>query len=445
MELKLKLNKKQSRAWKYLDDKKTTEILYGGAAGGGKSFLGVAWIITQCIKYPGTKWIIGRSELKSLKNTTLATFFDVCSMWKFQSDSHYKFNIHDSKLKWFNGSEILFIDLKLYPSDPNFDSLGSLEITGGFIDEANQITEKAKTIIASRIRYKLDENHLIPKLLMSCNPSKGWVYDCFYKAAKNQTLEKYRAFIPALVTDNPEISRHYIEQLKKSDLITKKRLLYGEWEYEDELSLFKYESILKMFDLEDYLEPAKSTYYLSCDIARLGKDKTVIVLWKDLTIVKIFTLVKATTDLTVLKIKELEKLYAINRNHIIIDTDGIGGGVADHLKGCQSFVNGSTALNGENFKNLKNQCLFKLAEYVNNDKIKITQIRVEEKESLIQELEVIRMKDVDKDTKRSTIGKDEVRRLIGRSPDFSDAIMFRMLIELQPKNKGNYFFQKLHF
>lgn len=443
MELKLKLNKKQSRAWKYLDDKKTTEILYGGAAGGGKSFLGVAWIITQCIKYPGTKWIIGRSELKSLKNTTLATFFDVCSMWKFQSDVHYKFNIHDSKLKWFNGSEILFIDLKLYPSDPNFDSLGSLEITGGFIDEANQITEKAKTIVASRIRYKLDENHLIPKLLMSCNPSKGWVYDNFYKASKNDILESYRAFIPALVTDNPEISRHYIEQLKKSDLITKKRLLYGEWEFSEELSLFNYESILKMFDLEDYLEPKSPTYYLSCDIARLGKDKTVIVLWKDLTIVKFFTLVKATTDITVLKIKELEKLYGINRNNIVIDTDGIGGGVFDHLNGCKSFVNNSSPLNGDNYRNLKTQCYYKLAEYINNDKIKISHCKMEEKEYIIQELEVVRMKDEDKDSKLAIIGKDEIKKLIGRSPDFSDAIMFRMMIELQPKNRGTYFFKKL--
>jgi hypothetical protein len=52
-----------------------------------------------------------------------------------------------------NGSEILKKDLYV-PPDPNFDSLGSLEITGA-IDECNQITYKAWQIVKSRIRYKI--------------------------------------------------------------------------------------------------------------------------------------------------------------------------------------------------------------------------------------------------------------------------------------------------
>ena len=72
----------------------------------------------------------------------------------------------------------------LYPSDRNFDSLGSLEITAAFIDEANQITEKAKNVVASRLRYKLDENNLIPKMLMTCNPAKNWTYTEYYRPAR---------------------------------------------------------------------------------------------------------------------------------------------------------------------------------------------------------------------------------------------------------------------
>ena len=212
--INLSLTKKQDVAFTYLNDSVTTEILFGGSAGGGKSFIGCAWLIINCIKYPGTRWLMGRSKLKALKQTTLNTFFEICSVWKL-NDSHYKYNQQSGEITFYNGSTIILKDLFLYPSDPNFDSLGSLEITGAFIDEVNQITEKAKNIVASRMRYKLTEYKLIPKLFMSCNPAKNWVYEQFYKKSKNNELEEYKKFIPALVTDNPNISQHYINQLKK--------------------------------------------------------------------------------------------------------------------------------------------------------------------------------------------------------------------------------------
>jgi len=85
------LTKKQTTAFDYLNDKITTEILFGGSAGGGKSFMGCAWLIINCINYPGTRWLIGRSKLKSLKQTTLNTFFEICSMWGL-NESHYSYN-----------------------------------------------------------------------------------------------------------------------------------------------------------------------------------------------------------------------------------------------------------------------------------------------------------------------------------------------------------------
>jgi hypothetical protein len=65
--------------------------------------------------------------------------------------------------------------LFLYPSDRNFDSLGSLEITFACVDECNMVVEKGVQVLASRIRYKLDEYELTPKILMTCNPAKNWV------------------------------------------------------------------------------------------------------------------------------------------------------------------------------------------------------------------------------------------------------------------------------
>ena len=145
------------------------------AQGGGKSALGCYWLIKNCLKYKGTRWVMGRASLKTLKETTLNSFYDIAKIQGLKMGEHYFFNAQANIITFFNGSTILLKDLFSYPSDPNFDELGSLEITGAFVDECNQISEKAWNILMSRIRYKLDENGLIPKILGTCNPSKGYI------------------------------------------------------------------------------------------------------------------------------------------------------------------------------------------------------------------------------------------------------------------------------
>jgi phage terminase large subunit len=54
----------------------------------------------------------------------------------------------------------------------------------------------------------------MPKLFMTCNPEKGWVYNSFYDKWKKGTLEDYKVFIPSLATDNPHIDPSYIKSLK---------------------------------------------------------------------------------------------------------------------------------------------------------------------------------------------------------------------------------------
>ena len=426
----------QGKAIEYLFDKQTTEVLFGGAAGGGKSWVGCSWLILLCIKYPKTRYLMGRSKLDSLKKTTLNTFFEVCQTWGIIANKHYNFNAGSNIIKFYNDSEIILKDLFLYPSDRNFDSLGSLEITAAFIDEANQITEKAKNIVASRMRYKLDDYGIIPKLLMTCNPAKNWVYTQYYKPSKEGVQKPHRKFIQSLVDDNKFISKHYKTQLLTLDELSKQRLLFGNWEYDaTKDSLIEYDAIINLFSQTG----KQGDKYLSCDVARFGSDKTVIMYWEGLHIKKIKTLLKSAVNEVVNEIRLLQQQYAVRLTNIIVDEDGVGGGVKDYMR-CRGFVNNSKAIKGENYQNLKTQCYYKLADMVNTAQIGIDCKDVNIKNNIIEELEQVRTKDADKDNKLQIIPKETVKDIIGRSPDYSDALAMRMFFEID-NNYGKYFVQ----
>jgi phage terminase large subunit len=436
MELSIdtKFTKTQEQAIAYLFDKQTTEVLFGGAAGGGKSWVGCAWLILLCLKYPKTRYLMGRSKLDSLKKTTLNTFFEVCELWNLKADKHYHFNAGSNIITFFNKSEIILKDLFLYPSDKNFDSLGSLEITAAFIDEANQITEKAKNIVASRMRYKLDNYNIIPKLLMTCNPAKNWVYTQYYRPAKEGKQKPHRKFIQSLVDDNEYISKFYKKQLQTLDELSKQRLLFGNWEYDaTNDALIEYDAILNLFSQKG----VTGDKYISCDVARFGSDKTVIMYWEGLHIKKIKTLLKSAINDVVSEVKQIQQANAVPLRNIIIDEDGVGGGAKDFLR-CQGFVNNSKALKGENYQNLKTQCYYKLADLINRAQIGIECPDITIKNNLIEELEQVRTKDADKDNKLQILPKDTIKAIIGRSPDYSDAMAMRIFYEID-SNYGRYF------
>lgn len=419
---------KQTKALDLLEDNITNELLFGGGAGGGKSAFGCYWQIKRRLKYPGTRGVIGRASLKTLKETTLNSFFQVAAMQGLKAGLHYTINNQTNIIKFFNDSEILLKDLFNYPSDHNFDELGSLEITDAFVDETNQIVEKAWNILKSRIRYKLDENGLIPKIMGSCNPAKNWVYLKFYKPSKNHTLKPTSAFIQSLLTDNPFISKHYKENLLTLDNNSKERLLYGNWEYSDDPSdLMAFDKITDIFS-NSFVSGGEK--YITADIARLGRDTTCIGLWSGFRCERIINIEKNKVTEAATEISSLSALNNVPLSNIIVDEDGVGGGVMDIL-GCNGFVNNSSPLENdegekENFNNLKSQCYFKLAEYVNKALIFVNVPDNDLKSSIIQELEQVKQYNMDKDAKKQVLPKDKVKELLGRSPDLSDMLMMRM-------------------
>jgi phage terminase large subunit len=260
------------------------------------------------------------------------------------------------------------------------------------------------------------------------------VYTDFYRKAKDGKLEGNKKFIQSLLTDNPHISKYYRENLLQMDNNSKERLLYGNWEYDnDPTTLIQYEKILDCFT--NRFVPTGDTS-ITCDVARFGSDKTVIGVWDGYR-VGLHAFRGLSVAETAAKIKAYQNHYGIPNSQTIADEDGVGGGVVDIL-GCKGFVNNSRPFNNpitqepENYTNLKSQCYFRLAERINKGGLFIDCDDIEIKQAVIQELEQVKQYNMDKDGKRQVLPKDKVKELIGRSPDFADTLMMREYFELQP-------------
>jgi phage terminase large subunit len=426
----LNLTFKQTIALDILEDSSTTEIVFGGGAGSAKSFLGCYWVLKNCLKYTGSRYLIGRSKLKSLKETTLNSLFDVCKLQGLINGTHFNYNQQSGVIRFYNGSEIILKDLFTYPSDPNFDSLGSLEITGAFIDECNQISEKAWLIVKSRIRYKLDQFGIVPKCLGTCNPSKNWVYSEFYKKSNDGSLEQYKRFIQALVTDNPYISQHYIDSLHTLDNASKQRLLFGNWDYDNDPStLLTYDQIIDLFN-NTHIPPDPLKKAITADIAMMGADKMVLTYWEGFVAEKITVIPKSDGKEVITAIEDMAKKHGVPKSRIVYDADGVGNFVGGFLQGAKAFHNGGKALNNENYRNLKTQCIYKFTERASAGGYWIKDQRY--KQEIISELEQLKSCNADKDTgKLEVVPKDKIKSIIGHSPDFSDSLIMREFLELK--------------
>lgn len=426
---KIIYHEKQIQALELLSfESPIAQVLYGGGVFSGKSFLGCDWQIKRRLKYAGTKGLIGRAELKKLRLSTMQTFFELCTLHGLKPNVHYTYNGQDHVIKWYNGSQTILMDLADMPSDPDFQRFGSIEITDYFVDEVAEVSKRCIDILQSRVRYKLINDR--PKGLMTCNPAKGWLYNEFYFANLKGELRNDRAFVQALPTDNPYISQTYLENLQKLPDYDRKRLLEGNWEFDDDSDkLFATDNLLRMFRNE-LLEGNK---YITSDIARFGKDRTIICVWNGLTLTEIKVLHRASVDEVVNEIRTIAKNNNVLLQNIVCDEDGVGGGVVDFLK-CRGFVNGSKAKQPQ-YQNLKSECYYLLAQFIEQNHL--TCLVNSHKEQIVKELEMIKRHRADVDGKLQVTPKEQIKLREGISPDFADAIMMRMFFELNP-SYGQY-------
>jgi PBSX family phage terminase large subunit len=422
VDIVFKPTKVQHQAWQYLVDKKTNHILYGGSAGSGKSFLGCMWIFLSALQYKETRYLIGRARLNNLKKTTLKTFLDICKKFNY---TDFNLNHASNTITMGNGSEIVLADLYNYPNDPDYDRLGSSEYTAIFVDELSEISYKGFQVLTSRIRYKLTEYDLIPKLFCASNPYQGWSKNYFYLPYVENRETEHVKFVPALPTDNQYLPASYLETMSRTlDHALKQRLLYGDWSFDaDEYNLFEYDKIQQCFYNETFVN-TNLNMYLTVDVGDLGNDKTVIALWRGWNCIKLVKLEKNETTQVVAKINELRIEYKIPITNIIIDSVGVGAGVASLLKGCVRYMGSNKPIN-TGFRNIKTELMYKFAEKINNLDLNFN---FSYDDSLIQQLLLYKKEFTNLIAGITT--KDRIKQALGKSPDTADALYLRAYWEV---------------
>lgn len=252
--------------------------------------------------------------------------------------------------------------------------------------------------------------------------------------------------------DNPHISR---EELKKA----KEELDYNTWmqEYEAEYldnagALFHFDALVDTFTNTVSKTPDK---YLIIDCAEDGGDKWVFSYWEGLEeyLREEYQMAQhAARDM----IREKAAEHRIPFSNILVDAIGVGSNLPSEplLVGIVGYKSSYAAIKTDvdivrlpnvgytkeaplvtDYANLRSQCVFTLAQHVNNRKI-ASRVTGAFKEAILEELPIYQ--DATKgDAKRFATPKEDVKAIIGHSPDHSDTWIMRMYFVVRNKMLPN--------
>lgn len=431
------------------------ELLIWGWAWWAKTFTGDLRIATMALNYPWTRRAIWRSKLKTLRTTTLKTLTSkiLKPYFWFVEWHHYTItgandNQSPNTLKFYNGSEIILVDLKFYPSlDPEFEDLWSLELTWAFVDEVSQICKEAYETLSMRVwRRRNKEYGLKPMLLMSCNPAKNRVYNIFYKPQKSWTILPHQKFIQVLAKDNLNLEEEYKQKLELMPPWPLRERYLGNRDYDDNtLKIYKFDDLVSLFTNKG----KSGEKYIIVDVAWEWKDKTIVTVREWRKIVDCY-IERVSTPESVKNIMiALWNYRNVKRQNWIYDWSGLWRGLTG-LE-CKVFQWGSSPIVKDGtsqeeqeatkkaYNNLRSQCFFELAKYIKSWDLSLACDKLEaEKDTIIEELDCIQYRNIDKDGPSQIIPKAEIKKLIGRSPDRADVLSMRLYFELCSWNEPTF-------
>ena len=201
----------------------------------------------------------------------------------------------------------------------------------------------------------------------------------------------------------------------------------------DHAQLITNEHIIDLFTNDHVAEGDK---YITADIALHGSDRFVLGVWSGFILIDLVVIDKCDATEVERVIKETAKKHSVQRSHIAYDADGLGTFLQGYLKGAVPFHNGSAPIKeagqAVDYRNLKSQCYFIFAKRADSGGYWIDSEAADDyRDKITEDLQAIKERIKGSENKVEIINKDEVKEIIGRSPDFSDMLMMREVFELK--------------
>ena len=241
--MELSLQPKQSQAFM----SEATEILYGGAAWGGKSYLERTSAIRWCVEVGGVQVYFFRRTLPDLRDNHLrgpTSFFHMLE--PYLKGGHVKFKAVENEFEFWNGS---VLHLCYCDSENDVEKYRGAEIHVLIMDELTHFSEFQYRFLRSRVRIaglKIPEKYKgrLPRIECASNPGSighAWVKRTFISPKPEMEVWRtdpgeggmVRQFIPARLSDNPFLTKDdptYADRLRGlgSDSLVK-AMLDGDW------------------------------------------------------------------------------------------------------------------------------------------------------------------------------------------------------------------------
>ena len=418
--MKIELTKRQTRAFKILMDKATRYVLYGGANGGGKSYLLCVWVYSWCrllcdelgLK-PGDNPLplgfIGRKRSNDFRKTTLET-------WRRFIPGSYEIKSQAGEIWLFNGAcKVFFGGLD---NTDTINKFNSAELSFFAIDQSEETTREDVSVLRGALR--LTHNGIQPqyKELYTANPSDCWLKEDFVD--RKQTGYEY---IPALPTDNPYLPNNYIQTLEEAFKHAQPLLRAyrdGDWS-----ALKSSNTLISSYDLDRLrdigLIQMKEKRVVVCDPAT-SHDECVIYYMRNYRVEDELILVGETDEM-----KIAGHIVTMARKHNTLeiggDSIGLGAGIFSRVQEMGEFIvtriNSAESSMSPQFINKRAEIFWNLMKAVLDKRIYYPQ-----DEELRRQLINITYEVTGSSGEIKITLKDAIRKVIGRSPDRADCFAY---------------------